>query len=218
MKDSSQRAAPAGAPSRLQLAIAAGILIAYAALSHYSNASPDARGLGAAVSLGPLLLIAAFLAWRSLPRIGAALVTTVAGAALVIYWPLIERHYEWADLAQQCGVYALIGAGFARTLLAGRTPTCTQIAQKLHGELGAAEISYLRGATIAWALFYALLAVAILLLYFLAPLRTWSIFVNFVSFALIALMALIDHAIRRRVLPRRAGGGLLTALRHALIG
>ncbi|MFI4890878.1 MAG: hypothetical protein ACHQIL_10140 [Steroidobacterales bacterium] len=218
MADNPEDAAPAGTPSRRQIAIAAGLIIAYAALSHYSNASPDARGLGAGLSLGPLLLIALFLVWRSLPRVIALLVTAGTGALLVIYWPAIERHYEWADLAQQCGVYALIAAGFARSLLAGHTPTCTQIGHRLHGELGPTEISYLRGATVAWAAFYALLAVAILVLYFLVPLGAWSMFVNFASFGLIALMALVDHAIRRRLLPRRSSGGILTALRQALIG
>jgi uncharacterized membrane protein len=218
MANSREVAAPAGTPSRGQIAVAAGLIIAYAALSHYSNASPEARGLGAALSLGPLLLIALFMVWRWWPRTIAALVTFGTGVLLVAYWPVIKRHYQWADLAQQCAIYALLAGSFARSLSGGRMPVCTQIAQKLHGELGPAEISYLRGATITWAAFYALLAVAILMLYFLVALDTWSIFVNFVTFGLIALMAFVDHTIRRRVLPRRSSGGILTALRQALIG
>jgi uncharacterized membrane protein len=211
-------AAPVVTPSRKQIAIAAGIIIAYAALSHYSNASPGARGLAAALSLGPMLLIALFLVWRWLRRAIAALVTIGVALSLVAGWPVIERNYEWVDLAQQCGIYAFIAAGFGRSLSGGRTPTCTQIAQKLHGELGSSEISYLRRATAAWTVFYALLAAAILALYFLVPLAEWSVFVNFVAFGLIALMALADHAIRRRVLTRRSSGGILSALRQALIG
>ena len=108
--------------------------------------------------------------------------------------------------------------GFARTLFGGRIPTCTQLALRLHGVLNAVELKYLRAATLAWAGFYLALAMAILVLYFAAPLSVWSMFVNFATFGLIALMALLDHAIRRRILPPRKGAGLLTALRQALLG
>ena len=205
-------------PSRRQILVLAGILIAYAALSHYSNESPEARGLGAALSLGPILLIALFLAWRWLARSLAALLTLCTAGALIRWWPDIKRHYEWADLAQQCAAYALISFGFARTLFGGRVPTCTQLALRLHGALGPDEQAYLRAATLAWAGFYLVIAVAVGVLYFIAPLSVWSIFVNFATFGLIALMALADHLLRRRLLPPRHGGGLLTALRQALIG
>jgi uncharacterized membrane protein len=205
-------------PSRRQIAILAAIIIAYAALAHYSNEEPQARGLGAALSVGPVLLIALFLAWLWLPRFVAAVATLATLAALVSWWPAIKRNYEWADLAQQCGIYALVAWGFARTLLGGRVPTCAQIAMRLHGPLDAAESAYLRAATLAWAGFYLILSVLILVLYFIAPLSVWSLFVNFVTFGLIALMALVDHTIRQRVLPPRHSGGLLTALRQALFG
>lgn len=218
MSDAPAPAATAAAPSRRQVVIIACIIIAYAGLSHYGNSSPEARGLGAALSLGPVLLIALALAWRWLPKAVAALATLATVAALVAWWPAIRRNYEWADLAQQCGVFALIAAGFARTLTGGRVPACTAMAQRLHGALDAGELSYLRRATLAWALFYALLSVAILALYFLIPLSAWSMFVNFATFGLIALMALGDHLVRRRVLPPRSGGGILAALRAALIG
>jgi uncharacterized membrane protein len=205
-------------PTRRQVVILAGILIAYAALSHYSNEAPEARGLGAALSIGPVLLIALFLAWRWLPRLVAALATVGLIGALVAWWPGIRRHYEWADLAQQCGAYALISFGFARTLFGGRVPTCTQIAMRLHGVLDASEQAYLRAATLAWAGFYLIIAVAVGVLYVTTPLSVWSMFTNFGVFGLIALMAVADHLLRRRVLPPRHSGGLLTALRVALIG
>jgi hypothetical protein len=46
----------------------------------------------------------------------------------------------------------------------------------------------------------------------------WSLFVNFGTLGLIVLMGIIDHAIRRRILPRREDGGLLALLRRSLIG
>jgi uncharacterized membrane protein len=182
-------------PSRLQLTGMFAVVLAYALLSYYSNEASNARGLGAALSVAPILVIAGVLLWRwTAPLIGA-LIAIGAGTLLYICWPSIRGHYEWADL-----------------------PLCTQIAQRLHGVLEPAELAYLRGATLAWAVFYALLGAAIFVLYFAATLHVWSLFVNFATFALIALMAVVDHAIRRRFLPRRATGGILSALRQSLIG
>lgn len=198
--------------------VVAAFIITYAALSHYSNEAPNAKGLAAALSAAPLLLIGGFLLWRWAPPLVGAPVAAGVGTLVYFCWPAFEKHYDWADLMQQCGAYGLVAAAFARSLYGGRVPLCTEIAGRLHGELDTAEVAYTRGATLAWALFYGALAVAILALYFSVSLRVWSLFVNFATFGLIALMALVDHVIRRRVLPARSGAGLLSALRQALIG
>jgi hypothetical protein len=126
------------------LAVLTTLIIGYAALSHYSASSPDAQGLGAALSVAPVLLIGLILAWR------------------------------W--------------------------------------------IVYTLRATLAWAAFYVLTSATILILFFVASLRVWSLFVNFGVFGLMILMGVADHAIRRRVLPRHPGGGILTVIQRALIG
>jgi uncharacterized membrane protein len=203
---------------RLQLTAVAVLVVGYAALSHYSASTPDAKGLGAALSVGPVFLIGLVLAWRWTRPLTALLITGSSCAILYRYWPAIERNYEWADLAQQCGAYALVALAFARSLFAGRVPICTQLAAQIHGELTPAEIAYTRRATAAWVVFYVLLAAAILILFFTVPLRIWSLFVNFAVFGLMMLMGLADHAIRRRVLPRHPSGGILAVIRRSLIG
>jgi uncharacterized membrane protein len=55
-------------------------------------------------------------------------------------------------------------------------------------------------------------------LFFEAPLRIWSLFVNFATFGLIIIMGVADHAIRRRVIPRASDGGLLGIIRRAIVG
>lgn len=190
----------------------------YAALSHYSNSVPQAKGLAAGLSLGPLLLVALIILWRSTPTFVAALGTVLTGVLVYRTWSAFERHYEWSDLAQQVLIYALIAASFAQSLRADRVPLLTQLEEKLHGTLEARELVYFRRATAVWALFYALIAAAVLVLFFTTSLRTWSLFVNGVVFAAIALMCVADFALRRRLLPRRPSGGLVTALRQALIG
>jgi len=92
------------------------------------------------------------------------------------------------------------------------------LAGKVHGTLTPAEIEYTRGATVAWVIFYVLMTMAILILFFVAPLRIWSLFVNFAAFGLLLLMGIADHAIRRRVLPRHPDGGILKVIQRSLIG
>ncbi|MGA2188270.1 MAG: hypothetical protein ABSH33_07045 [Steroidobacteraceae bacterium] len=203
---------------RLQWGALALLVVGYAGLSHYSAEAPNARGLGAALSIGPVLLIAILVAWRWTRPFTAVLIAAALCAAVYRYWAIFEKHFEWADLVQQCGAYALVAGSFARSLIGGRVPLCTQLAQKIHGELTPAETAYTHRATLAWAIFYGLLTIAILVLFILAPLRVWSMFVNFGTFGLMILLGIADHAIRRRVLPRHPAGGLLTVIRRALIG
>jgi uncharacterized membrane protein len=208
--------APARPVSLLQLGLVAAFIIGYALLSHYSTTT-DAKGLGAALTIAPILLIGAVMLWQWTHPLLALAVFAAVGVLLVYFWPLLTKYYEWADVGQQCGAYALVSVGFARSLVKGRVPLCTQLSDKLHGPLTPVEIAYTRKATVAWTIFYGLLAIAILALFFLTPLRVWSLFVNFATFGLIGVLFLIDHAIRRRVLPRRPGG-VLAAIRQSLTG
>ena len=194
------------------------LVVGYAALSQYSNSVPDAKGLAVGLSIGPLLLIGLVLLFRWAGALPTALVATVTGALLYRHLPALEKNYEWLDLAQQCGVYALVAASFARSLLPGQVPLCTQLAVRMHGELTPAEVRYTRRATIAWVVFYLALVAAIAVLFVEAPLKIWSLFVNFATFGLILLMGLGDQWLRRRVLPPRPSGGLLGVLQRALIG
>jgi uncharacterized membrane protein len=203
---------------RIQVTAAVALIIGYAALSHYSASSPDKKGLGAALSIGPVLLIGVVLLWRWTRPLTALLIAVSLCAFLYAYWPVVERNYEWADLAQQCGAYSLVALSFARSLFAGRVPMCTQLASKLHPALTPAETAYTRHATVAWVVFYVLMTMVIFILFFAASLRVWSLFVNFVAFGLIMLMGIADHAIRRRVLPRRSSGGILAIIQRSLTG
>jgi uncharacterized membrane protein len=209
--------APAQVATSRQLAGVVVFVVAYAALSQYSNSVPDARGLATSLSIAPLLLVGAILVWRGLHKVVALSIFALAATLLILYWTLLTEYYEWNDVVQQCGVYAAASIGFGRSLFGGRVPLCTQLSLRLHGPLTTAEIAYTRKATVALTLFYGLLAPAILVLFFVTSLRVWSLFTNFAVFGLIGLMFAADHAIRRRLLPHRPGG-ILAALRQSLTG
>ena len=102
---------------------------------------------------------------------------------------------------------------FGRSLRKGSVPLCTQLADRVHGPLSALELRYTRGVTLAWVIFFLLNLAATFLLFEFAPLRAWSIFVNFCSLPLILLMFAAEYAVRRRVLPQVQGSGLMATLR-----
>ena len=139
---------------RLQLAAVAVFFIAYSALSHYSNLNPQARDLGAGLALGPMLIIGFVLIWRLSGAVLAVLAAAAAGFLLHRYWPLLTQNFPIVYLIQQCGFYAIMAFTFGRSLLSGRIPLCTQLADKVHGPLSALELRYTRQVTVAWVLFF----------------------------------------------------------------
>jgi uncharacterized membrane protein len=207
-----------GAVTRSQLTVILAIIVAYAALSYYSDSVPDAPNLAASLSLAPVVLIGLVLVWRWTRPWVAILMFALTGAVLYRYWGFVRGNYQWSNLVQQTAAYGFVTLGFARSLSSGHVPLCTQMADKLHGPLTPAEVAYTRLATVAWAIFYALLTVAITGLFFVASPRVWSLFVNFATFGLIGLMFVVEHTVRLKVLPERPRGGALVALRQFLIG
>ena len=198
---------------RLQLAAVAVFFIAYAGLSHYSNSNPQGHDLGAALALGPVLAIGFVLIWRWSGALPGLLAAAAAAFLARHYWPLFTRNFSIVYLIQQCGFYAIMAFGFGRSLLKGRVPLCTQLADKIHGPLSAAELRYTRKVTIAWVVFFLLNMAVTGLLFAFAPLRIWSLFVNFLSVPLILLMFGAEYAVRRRALPQVQTSSLIATLR-----
>ena len=87
-------------------------------------------------------------------------------------------------------------------------PLCTHWADLVHGPLPPLVARYTRKTTVAWAVFFALIAAASFTLYVFAPLRIWSAFSYFVTFPLVVLMFIGEYAVRRRVLPPLHRSGL----------
>jgi uncharacterized membrane protein len=198
---------------RLQLAAVVVFFIAYSVLSHYSNSHPEAQNLGAILSLAPMLTIGLVLIWRWSGALLALLALAAATWLLREFWPLVTENFPLVYLIQECGFYAIMAWSFGRSLFKGRVPLCTQLADKVHGPLSALELRYTRKVTVAWAIFFLTNIALMLLLFEFAPLRIWSLFVNFLSLPLIVLMFAIEFAVRRRVLPQGKRSGLIATLR-----
>ena len=179
----------------------AALVIAYSLLAHYSNNPARDPALGAAVSLAPALLIAVLFAWRSTHRLVMLGLVVLTGILLLAAWPQLKSHFGLIYWLQNIGLYLILFATFGRTLLAGRQPLCTRFSEALYGPAAPPHARYTRQVTVAWTLFFATMVVISTLLFFLAPIDAWSIFSNFLTLPLVALMFIVEYAIRRCVLP-----------------
>ena len=190
----------------------AALVIGYPLLAHYTNeaAKPD---LGAQVAIAPVVLIALVLAWRSPRRFIMLAALSLSGIALWIEWPALEQHFGMVYWLQNVGMQLILFMTFGRTLLAGRQPLCTRFAEAVHAPVTPQHEIYARQVTVAWTLFFAAMALASTLLFFLAPLTTWSVFANFLTLPLVALMFIAEYWVRRWMLPEMRHAHILDAVR-----
>jgi uncharacterized membrane protein len=103
---------------------------------------------------------------------------------------------------------------FAGTLQPARTPLVTRMAQLLEGDLPPEVVRYTRSVTVAWVLFLAAMNLELWLLALLAPPEIWSLFANFINYALLLLFFAGEYQLRRRCLPHRPQPGFLAFMRR----
>ncbi len=191
----------------------AALVIGYPLLAHYTNNSAHGRNLGAPVAITPVVLIALALAWRSPRRfimVGAVVLVCIA---LWAGWSALENNFGLVYWLEHVGIQLILFMTFGRTLIAGRQPLCARFAEAVHAPVTPQHEIYARQVTIAWTLFFAAMALASTLLFFLAPLATWSVFANFLTLPLVALMFIAEYWVRRWVLPNMQHTRILDAVR-----
>lgn len=206
----------------------AGLAASYPLLAHYTTAhqaaAVPAQGepvpltlVGALVAVAPATLIALAVAWRS-PRRTLWLAALAAVLGLLAWQrALLEAHFSWVYLADHVVSNILLGVFFGRTLLPGRTPLCTTFATMVHGPLSAQMLRYSRQVTVAWTVFFAVVAAISLLLFGLAPRETWSVFANLLAFPLVVAMFVAEYAVRLIKMPwMRHEGSILDGVRAYL--
>lgn len=189
------------------------LLIAYPLLAHYTNESAHGGNLGASVAIAPVILIALALAWRSPRRILMLGMLALSCIALWAGWSALEQHLGLVYWLQHVAMQLILFMTFGRTLIAGRQPLCTRFARAVHKLVTPRHEIYTRQVTLAWTLFFGAMALASTLLFFLAPLPTWSVFANFLTLPLVVLMFVGEYWVRRWALPEMRHMRLLDAVR-----
>lgn len=189
------------------------VLLGYQLLAHRITVSSDVALWGTLWAVTPLAFLLFWLAWRS-RRPGLVLALWLAAlTALVHDWPRIQSHPDWVYFIQHLGANLVLLFSMGLTLLPGRQPLCSLLAARARGPLPAEVSAYTRGVTLAWTLFFGLMAVASALLFWLAPIEVWSIFANLLTAPLVLLMFIGEYGVRVRVLPPEKRSGLLEAVR-----
>lgn len=202
-------------PDILRIARGAGtimLIAVYAALAHHVNVSAQAGLLAACLALAPLFALGLALAWNSAARPLGCVLLAIAGVICWAVWPAIARHAGQLFWLQDVGLMLALLVTFGRTLLPGRTPLCVHFAEMVHGPLAPAHQRYAHRVTVAWVVFFGAMAAVSTLLFFLAPLATWSVFVNFLVLPLVALMFVLEFLVRRQVLSDAGAGHIFDAV------
>jgi uncharacterized membrane protein len=181
----------------------------------------------------PLLALSlAVLALAALlPGLARGSVAAMAGAVLiaVLLTGLARSSLAWLPLYAPSVITDLVAAAlFARTLRAGRVPLIERFVRLMHtpGEaIDPAVRAYARRLTLGWALLFAILALASLILALCAapngillllgarppvtvPQQAWSLFANVLEYALVAAFFVLEYAVRRRRFPQQPFTGL----------
>lgn len=189
------------------------LVLGYPVLAHYTLMNVQNGTAGAGVAVAPVFVVGLVFAWKSSPRWLWLCLFMLAGLAGAAGWTLLEHHFGMVYWMQDAGMQCVLFMAFGRTLFGARKPLCTQFAEMAHGSITLQHAHYARKVTWAWSAFFGLMATISTLLFFLAPLTVWSVFANFLTLPLIALMFIVEFGVRRRVLPKRSNGHILDSLR-----
>lgn len=203
-------------PGTIRWVAVALLCAGYAVLAHLAAADPSPDLLDASVAIAPLVALAFALAWRS-PRRRWMLLACLAGCGALYYgadWLVLR--YNWVFLLQHVGIQALLALAFGATLRVGQTALVSRLAVLVHGQLSPALARYTRQVTWAWTLYFCTMAVASLLLFWLAPIAVWSIFANLLGLPLLILMFVGEYAVRICVVAPSERTGPLQAIRAYL--
>lgn len=199
--------------TRSLVAALALLSVAGAILAYYAIALGRSPALGALLAVFPLVLVAAVAVHRSKRRAPLLLALAAALALLWSGWDTIERHVPDLYFVEHVGTNLLLGAMFGRTLFGNRKPLCTHFAQLLHGPLPPAVERYTRQVTLAWTLFFVVLAALSCVLYFGGYLAAWSVLATLLTLPLVLGMFVVEYAVRLRALPGWQRVGILSGAR-----
>lgn len=187
--------------------------VAYAFLAHYTNSRAGTETLGTVLALAPIVLVLLSIAWQARHRIAALLVFCIGCAVLFAGWSMLTQHFARIYWLEHAGSQLILCIGFARTLGPGREPMCSYFARMIEGPLTPQLARYTRQVTRAWAIFFALMAVASTLLFLTVAQSTWSVFANFFTAPLIVLMFVLEYGARKYLLPNIRHGHLLDTIK-----
>ena len=192
--------------------IVAAFFALYEYALHHVAQQPGAQEAGLLLGAAPFILLGLGVSWRSRWRFPLLVLLALACAGLWLMRVPLSQHFGWTYYMQHMGANTALGLMFGRSLRRGQTPLCTEFAAIVRGALSPALQRYTRAVTLAWTLFFAIMATVSTVLFALAPIATWSTFANLCSPVLVALMFVVEAGCRRFALPGVAHAGVREAI------
>lgn len=187
--------------------------ILYSLLAHRLTASDDRSEVAYGFALASLFIVAVCLVIGQRRRwLFLALVSVAALAAWSLRHSLVWDP-RWIYLLQHVGANVGLALLFGLSLVSPSGSLVTRMARSIQGELPEDVLRYTRRVTWAWTLFFAVMALVSIGLFCLADMSTWSVFINFLTLPLVALMFVIEYLVRRVVLPDVEHKSILAGVR-----
>lgn len=176
--------------------------VAYVVACHWlMTSAPDSRW-NALVVIGPMLGLVALFAARRGQRLVAAAAALVLGGLVVQAWQGGGLAPATLYLGQHVAIHAALAALFALTLRPGQEPLVTALARRVHGGVLTAPMeAYSRKVTIAWSLYFVLMAAVSIGLFLAAPFSAWAVFANLLTPVALLLMFAGEFVLRYRLHP-----------------
>jgi uncharacterized membrane protein len=193
--------------------LAAGVAgVAYVLASHWLMTRAPASSWSALAIVGPMLALAAFIAWQRGQRLLAALALLATAALTWHAWRGGGLAPGSIYVAQHVAIHVLLAFVFGLTLVGGRESLVTALARRVHGTMTAAMAAYSRKVTVVWTAYFVTMALLSLALYAFAPFATWAAFANLATpLAMIALFV-GEYLLRYRLHPEFGRATLSQAL------
>jgi uncharacterized membrane protein len=190
---------------------AALFVVAYALVSHWLMLHAANAPWAAALILGPLLLglVGAALARRDIWSVMLVLAALALLALALSYGGRFEIRHLY--VLQYVAINAMLCAVFAFSLRPGSTALITQLAAYVHRDFTPTLQAYTRGVTALWAGYFAVMAMACVAVFLLAPWTWWSAFANLLTPAAVVALFLGEQALRHLRHPEFERASMLQA-------
>ena len=190
--------------------------LVYVLGSHWLMTRAQASPWNVVGVLAPMLAAVAVGAWRSGQRalgLGAALAIAALCALALLHIPVSAQALY---LAQHVGINLFLAVVFGSTLRAGHTALITTLAKRVHKHFTPVVATYTRHVTLAWTLYFSVMAGTSLVIYAVAPFDTWAFFANLLNPLAVALMFAGEHLLRYRLHPEFERHNVVVAVRAYL--
>ncbi len=199
----------------IQLALISAAGIVYVGIGYFTAISAHPPLAAILFGIVPLGAVALVTAWHSRARTLSLLLLAAGALTVILNLENLRNHAAWLYFVQHAGAMFLLCVMFGNTLGGGHANAlCSRIAQfVIIKPLDAHYLHYTWKVTLAWTIFFAIIAMVSVPLFFFGPIEAWSVFANLLTPLLLGAMFVGEYLIRLRVMPDHAHFSITETIR-----